>query len=830
MSPARIVLLIMLLSAHVFSPPLVPPTAAQTDPCAAASAIPAAECTALVDLFNATAGPTWTEQSSWLTPTIDPCEWFGVTCTNGRVIALRLPANNLRGELPASIGQLSGLTTLDLRANALIGPVPPSVCLLSAGLRSADLGFNALFTLRRDVHTCLDGIDPDWAATQLTAPRELRPAQIDADRVTLTWQPAAYQPPGAFYEISFSRAFDGPYAVHGRTADTAVTGYQLDGLSAGATYFLRVHTVAPSHAGTPSELRSPPASTPIVTRSAAPSLLIVYFPADNDLAPYIPLVTERLRLGTRLNPNVQVIFFSDGNRMNDTLVRRIADGVVTTTTAVQARWGRQELNSADPEVLAWFLRYARDTLPTAERTYVALMGHGVALTPELAFGARTNTTPQPAIAAAPASATLPPLPKGLDATPDDVTDRGYLSTVGLGRALAAATDNGANPFDLVFFDQCFQGNLDTLYEVRTTAELFIASPNYAWLAAPYHQYLPLLAPDATLETIAGGIMARYQRNLDANHPNVIFAVNRADLELVAAATNALGAALTRAVAADARAPISAATAQAGYVDTTQCGRQNMKLAPPDELIGLGGFAAALAETFGADDSYGVSAAAATVAQALEQVRTSVRVGSPHLAPEEFWDYSDNFTVLAPLPPDTPARIAWRSTIYAATAPLEATWIPDPDVPTTVTSSLAFVRDGQWDEFLAAWYAPDRPATVGEWCRYLPPALVTEADAEALTLAVSPAGLGALRLHWTPAASDSVETYSVYLDGPNELNWTLTAVLGPEQTSLVLRDLLPGATYRLRVAAQDVDGLTLAVASETRATAPAEERVYLPLMR
>jgi hypothetical protein len=531
-----------------------------------------------------------------------------------------------------------------------------------------------------------------------------------------------------------------------------------------------------------------------------------------------------------LNPDIQVVLFSDGNRRNDTLVSTITGGVVTPTDAVQQRWGRNELNSADPEVLAWFLRYARETQPAAARTYVALMGHGVALTPELAFGARNTEPALPAPAVAVVSATLPPLPKGLDATPDDVTDRGYMSTVGLGRALAAATDNGARPFDLLFFDQCFQGNLDTLYEVRRTARIFVASPNYAWLAAPYHQYVPLLASGASLEAIAGGIMARYQRNLDDTHPNVIFAVRQADLELVAAATSDLGAALARAVAAGVRQPITAAMATAGFVDTTQCGEQHLKLAPPDELIGLGGFAAALATSFGPGDAYGVGAAAAGVQSVLEQVRTRVRVGSPHIAPDEFWGYQDNFTVLAPLPANAPAVVAWRSTIYTAEAPLAATWAPDPSIPVTVTRSLAFVRDGQWDEFLSAWYAADRPATVGEWCRYIPPTLVAEEEAEHLPLTVAPAGIGALRLSWPLAAAEDVEAYSVYIDGPAELGWTLSAVLNPDQTGVVLRDLFPGATYRLRVVAANADGVTRAVSLEARAVTPDVERIYLPLMR
>ena len=54
-------------------------------------------------LFEATVGPHWTYSTSWLT-SVSCCEWYGVTCdesshTNesSRVIALKMPGNNLQG-------------------------------------------------------------------------------------------------------------------------------------------------------------------------------------------------------------------------------------------------------------------------------------------------------------------------------------------------------------------------------------------------------------------------------------------------------------------------------------------------------------------------------------------------------------------------------------------------------------------------------------------------------------------------------------------------------------------------------------------------------------
>ena len=109
---------------------------------------------ALAALHAATDGPNWADDEGWLGD--GPLEeWRGVeTDAFGRVARLDLGgrqdgetgewvSHGLRGPIPPELGSLAGLTSLNLRANALAGPIPPELGNL-AGLTSLSLSGNAL--------------------------------------------------------------------------------------------------------------------------------------------------------------------------------------------------------------------------------------------------------------------------------------------------------------------------------------------------------------------------------------------------------------------------------------------------------------------------------------------------------------------------------------------------------------------------------------------------------------------------------------------------------------------------------------------------------------
>ena len=82
---------------------------------------------ALVALYNATGGENWENSDNWLSDA--PLgKWRGVTTNDdGRVTKLLFIGNNMGGEIPAELGSLSNLITLELARNELSGEIPPEL-------------------------------------------------------------------------------------------------------------------------------------------------------------------------------------------------------------------------------------------------------------------------------------------------------------------------------------------------------------------------------------------------------------------------------------------------------------------------------------------------------------------------------------------------------------------------------------------------------------------------------------------------------------------------------------------------------------------------------
>ena len=89
--------------------------------------MPSADRDSLVALYEATGGANWENSHNWLSEATLG-EWFGVTTdAMGRVTELNLWVNQLSGEIPAELGDLTKLKWLDLYNNELSGEIPAEV-------------------------------------------------------------------------------------------------------------------------------------------------------------------------------------------------------------------------------------------------------------------------------------------------------------------------------------------------------------------------------------------------------------------------------------------------------------------------------------------------------------------------------------------------------------------------------------------------------------------------------------------------------------------------------------------------------------------------------
>ena len=105
---------------------LAKPLSATFTGCAGQAQIPAAECAALVALYNRTNGAGWSNHTGWLEANT-PCSWYGVSCEDSgtNVTDLYMENNHLVGSIPPELDSLTKLEWLGLNTNQLTGTIPP---------------------------------------------------------------------------------------------------------------------------------------------------------------------------------------------------------------------------------------------------------------------------------------------------------------------------------------------------------------------------------------------------------------------------------------------------------------------------------------------------------------------------------------------------------------------------------------------------------------------------------------------------------------------------------------------------------------------------------
>jgi len=120
--------------------------------CASAAlnaAIPAIERNALIALYNATSGDSWTKKGGWKEPPLHTDGfampgteggWYGVTVEGDHVVKIVFPyaqvggtlvGNNLNGPIPTELAGLTHLSELSMVGNKLSGGIPTQLGVLN---------------------------------------------------------------------------------------------------------------------------------------------------------------------------------------------------------------------------------------------------------------------------------------------------------------------------------------------------------------------------------------------------------------------------------------------------------------------------------------------------------------------------------------------------------------------------------------------------------------------------------------------------------------------------------------------------------------------------
>src|SRR6056300_191683 len=82
------------------------------------------EKSALIALYNSTNGANW--NSTWdINASVDT--WYGLKIEDNSVVEINLRFNNLSGNLPQEIGELTNLRKISLGFNKLTGEIPSSL-------------------------------------------------------------------------------------------------------------------------------------------------------------------------------------------------------------------------------------------------------------------------------------------------------------------------------------------------------------------------------------------------------------------------------------------------------------------------------------------------------------------------------------------------------------------------------------------------------------------------------------------------------------------------------------------------------------------------------
>ncbi len=240
--------------------------------------------------------------------------------------------------------------------------------------------------------------------------------------------------------------------------------------------------------------------------SPTPWLFILYWDGDNNLNDSFQAALTRLHQ-MAANPALTIVALVDGSGYGDTVRYQIQPGGQYVNGV--NRWGLGELNLGNPQTLADFVLWARDSYPT-EHVYLAIADHG----------------------------------RGIEGIAWDQTSSQttFISVAGLRTALQSASRNGTAPLDVVHYDACLMGMVENAYQIKDYARYFIASENLGWSAFAYERYGAGVISTTQPISLARIVVDEYDRRV-LNYPHTLSALDLSKMDLLATSITSFALAL-----------------------------------------------------------------------------------------------------------------------------------------------------------------------------------------------------------------------------------------------------------------------------------------------
>ncbi|MEZ4730230.1 MAG: clostripain-related cysteine peptidase [Caldilineaceae bacterium] len=286
---------------------------------------------------------------------------------------------------------------------------------------------------------------------------------------------------------------------------------------------------------------------------------------------------------------------------------------------------------------------------------------------------------------------------------DFTNDHDYLNNQEIRQTMAAITNNGVQPIDVVFYDVCLMGLLEVAYELQGYASYFVSSQNIGWAPAGpqnrYNQLINHLTPNATPQDLARLLVDAYAKDLpDQGHPYTISALDLSQLPnllgKVNALANILSLNLTDSNGAD--------HLLSAYLLTQKLDYDSDLLLEPatDGFVDLQDFALKISDTY--RDTAVANAAQAVVA-AVNSVVIGERhqSGSPWKYKERMWNLDNvhGVSIFLPLGEDLQFPLPISSTLSTDATANRNIRLRD----TYTTHELRFVADSTWGTLIERFY-------------------------------------------------------------------------------------------------------------------------------